>query len=83
MSRIGRLPVSIPSGVTVNVDENNNVTVSGKLGTLAQKVDKIIKVEVKDNEVVLDTTDEIVSSILVTTKEGKIVHKGAVEAMGL
>ena len=53
MSRIGRLPVSIPSGVTVTVDENNNVVVSGKLGTLEQKVDKVIKVEVKENEVVL------------------------------
>ena len=53
MSRIGRLPVSIPNGVTVTVDENNNVLVNGKLGSLSQKVDKVIKVEVKDNQVVL------------------------------
>ena len=53
MSRIGRLPVSIPNGVTVTVDENNNVLVNGKLGSLSQKVDKVIKVEVKDGQVVL------------------------------
>ena len=61
MSRIGRLPVEIPNGVTVTVDENNNVLVNGKLGSLSQKVDKVIKVEVKDNQVVLtrpnDTPD--------------------------
>ena len=61
MSRIGRLPIEIPNGVTVTVDGNNLVTVTGKLGTLSQKVDKVIKVEVKDNQVVLtrpnDTPD--------------------------
>lgn len=49
----------------------------------AQNIYNLLKYLVKDNKVVLDTTDEIVSSILVTTEEGKIVHKGAVEAMGL
>ena len=53
MSRIGRLPIDIPSGVNVTIDDNNLVTVSGKLGTLSQNVDKIIKVEIKDNQVVL------------------------------
>ena len=61
MSRIGRLPIEIPNGVTVTVDGNNLVTVTGKLGTLSQKVDKVIKVEVKDNQVALtrpnDTKD--------------------------
>lgn len=53
MSRIGRMPVVVPDGVSVSVDSNNLVTVSGKLGTLSQVVDKLIKVEVKDNEVIL------------------------------
>ena len=53
MSRIGRLPISIPNGVEVKVENDNNVVVSGKLGTLSQKVDRIIKVEVKDGQVVL------------------------------
>lgn len=53
MSRIGRMPIEVPNGVTVTVDNDNIVTVSGKLGTLSQKVDKLIKVEVNNNVVVL------------------------------
>lgn len=53
MSRIGRKPIDIPAGVTVNVDNNNLVTVTGKLGTLSQEVDKIITVKVEENQVVL------------------------------
>ena len=53
MSRIGRKPIDIPAGVTVNVDNNNLVTVTGKLGTLSQVVDKIITVKVEENQVVL------------------------------
>ena len=34
MSRIGRLPVAIPAGVTVEIAENNKVTVTGPKGTL-------------------------------------------------
>lgn len=58
MSRIGRLPVEIPSGVNVSVNENV-VTVNGKLGTLSQNVDKLIKVEVKDNKVVLTRPNDL------------------------
>jgi large subunit ribosomal protein L6 len=53
MSRIGRMPIAIPNGVEVKVDSNNLVTVTGKLGTLSREVDKLIKVEVKDNEVIV------------------------------
>ena len=34
MSRIGRMPIAIPAGVTVTVAENNTVTVKGPKGTL-------------------------------------------------
>ena len=34
MSRIGRMPIAIPAGVTVDVAENNKVTVKGPKGTL-------------------------------------------------
>lgn len=47
MSRIGRLPIAIPSGVKVDIQEGV-VTVTGPLGTLKQDVDSVIKVEVKD-----------------------------------
>jgi len=53
MSRIGRMPIVVPQGVTVSVDENNLVTVTGKLGTLSQQVAKVINIEVKEGEVLL------------------------------
>ena len=48
MSRIGRLPVAIPAGVTVEVAENNVVTVKGPKGTLTKElpVEMEIKVEI-------------------------------------
>ena len=46
MSRIGKLPVILPAGVTVEVAADNTVSVKGPLGTLSQKVDSDIKVEV-------------------------------------
>ena len=51
MSRIGRAPIAIPQGVTVDIN-NNLVTVKGPLGTLSQKVDKSIDVKVEDGHVV-------------------------------
>jgi large subunit ribosomal protein L6 len=47
MSRIGKLPVSLPQGVTVTVDNGNVVKVKGPLGELVQKVDADIKVAVE------------------------------------
>ena len=37
MSRIGRMPITVPAGVTVTVGEGNLVTVKGPLGTLTEK----------------------------------------------
>jgi len=58
MSRIGKLPVDLPSGVTVTVDDANMVTVKGPLGTLTQKVDSDIKVEVENNTLVLSRPND-------------------------
>ena len=44
MSRIGKLPIQVPAGVTVSVAEDNTVTVKGPKGTLSQKVNKDITV---------------------------------------
>lgn len=46
MSRIGRLPITIPGGVTVNVDETNLVTVKGPLGELKEQINKDLKVTI-------------------------------------
>ena len=47
MSRIGRLPVSIPQGVTVNVADDNTVSVKGPKGELSEKISKDITVKVE------------------------------------
>lgn len=49
MSRIGKLPIEVPAGVTINVSNENLVTVKGPLGTLTQKVDPDIEVKVDTN----------------------------------
>lgn len=50
MSRIGKLPIIIPSGVEVKVSDNNIVTVKGPKGQLQQKIDSTaIKIEINDN----------------------------------
>ena len=49
MSRIGKLPIVIPAGVTVTVDAENVVTVKGPKGTLTQAVNPIISVNVEGN----------------------------------
>lgn len=57
MSRIGKLPISIPSGVTVS-NQNGLITVKGPKGELSQKVDSRIEVKVENNEVVLSRTSD-------------------------
>jgi len=47
MSRIGRLPVAIPAGVTVKVDEKNVVTVKGPKGELTQNIHPNMKITVE------------------------------------
>ena len=53
MSRIGRLPIQIPAGVTVTIADDNTVTVKGPKGELSQKVNKDIKVEQVGTEVIV------------------------------
>lgn len=47
MSRIGRLPITIPQGVTVTVDAVNVVTVKGPLGQLSQPINKDMQVNIE------------------------------------
>jgi large subunit ribosomal protein L6 len=60
MSRIGKKPVTVPSGVTITVNGENVVTVKGPKGELKQTVDRDIKIEVKDGTVdVVRPTEQI------------------------
>ena len=58
MSRIGRLPISLPEGVTIDISDKNLVTIKGKLGELHQIVDPGITVKTEDGKIVLDRATE-------------------------
>jgi large subunit ribosomal protein L6 len=58
MSRIGKLPVALPKGVTLSVSDDNVVSVKGPLGGLTQVVNKDIKVEVVENEIIISRPSE-------------------------
>ena len=52
MSRIGKMPIAIPAGVTVNIDEDNHIiTVKGKLGELSQKYSDHVVLEVEGDHI--------------------------------
>ena len=57
MSRIGKLPVKIPAGVTITVD-NDNVTVASQKGTLVQFMMPGIDVKVEGDEVIVTRQSE-------------------------
>jgi large subunit ribosomal protein L6 len=58
MSRIGILPIQLPEGVTVTMN-NNVIVVKGPLGELHQEINKDIKVKIEENHVVLErSTDQ-------------------------
>jgi large subunit ribosomal protein L6 len=48
MSRIGKLPIAVPAGVAISVDNDNTVTVKGPKGTLTTHVDRDIAVAIED-----------------------------------
>ena len=66
MSRIGRLPIAVPAGVTVTIDENNLVTVKGPKGTLTQQVNKNITVKQEGAAILVTRPDD--------KKENRAMH---------
>ena len=59
MSRIGRLPVEIPAGVTVDVQENNHVVVKGPKGTLERTLPSEMEIKLEDNHVVVTRPNDL------------------------
>ena len=59
MSRIGRLPVVIPAGVTVEVKENNYVFVKGSKGTLERNLPVEMDIKVEDGHVVVTRPNDL------------------------
>jgi len=58
MSRIGKKPISIPSGVTINVNSDNVVEVKGPKGTLIQQLDRDMEVTIEDGTLELKRPTE-------------------------
>ena len=59
MSRIGRMPIAIPAGVTVDVAENNKVTVKGPKGTLERVLPEEMEIKVEGAQVVVSRPNDL------------------------
>lgn len=66
MSRIGKLPITFPAGVTVTLGENQVVTVKGPKGELKQQLRENVNVEINGDEIVLGRANE--------SKESRSMH---------
>ena len=59
MSRIGKMPIAIPAGVTVTIAENNKVTVKGPKGTLERALPVEMSIKVEDGHVVVTRPNDL------------------------
>lgn len=59
MSRIGRMPIAIPAGVTVELAENNKVTVKGQKGMLERVLPQGMIIEKEENQVVVKRPNDL------------------------
>ena len=59
MSRIGRMPVVVPAGVTVEIAEGNVVTVKGPKGTLTRELAKEMEIKMEDGQVVVTRPNDL------------------------
>ncbi len=66
MSRIGKLPINIPAGVTISVAPDNTVTVKGPKGELKQQVSPMLNLKIEEGTLTVNRTAE--------TKEQKSLH---------
>ena len=59
MSRIGRMPIAIPAGVTVDIAENNKVTVKGPKGTLERVLPSEMEIKVEAGHVIVTRPNDL------------------------
>ena len=59
MSRIGRMPIAVPAGVTVDIAENNKVTVKGPKGTLERVLPAEMEIKLEDGHVVVTRPNDL------------------------
>ena len=59
MSRIGRMPIAVPTGVTVEIAENNHVTVKGPKGTLERTLPAEMDIKLEGSEIVVTRPNDL------------------------
>ena len=59
MSRIGRMPIAIPAGVTVTIAENNHVTVKGPKGTLERALPLEMTIKQEGDDIVVSRPNDL------------------------
>ena len=59
MSRIGKMPIAVPAGVTVDIAENNKVTVKGPKGTLERVLPSEMTIKLENNEIVVTRPNDL------------------------
>ena len=59
MSRIGKMPIAIPAGVTVEIAENNKVTVKGPKGTLERVLHEAMIIKTEGNEITVSRPNDL------------------------
>ena len=59
MSRIGRMPIAVPAGVTVTIAENNKVTVKGPKGTLERELPAEMSIKEEDGHIVVTRPNDL------------------------
>ena len=59
MSRIGRMPIAVPAGVTVEIAENNHVTVKGPKGTLDRVLPSEMDIKLEGSEVIVTRPNDL------------------------
>ena len=59
MSRIGRMPIAVPAGVTVDIAENNHVTVKGPKGTLERTLPEEMSIQLEDSVITVTRPNDL------------------------
>jgi large subunit ribosomal protein L6 len=59
MSRIGKMPIDIPKGVDVKIEEGNKVTVKGPKGTIQQTFSSDMLIKIEENQVIVERPSDL------------------------
>ena len=59
MSRIGKMPIVIPKGVDIKIEDGNTVTVKGSKGQLTQKFSTDMTIKVEDGQVIIERPSDL------------------------